>query len=92
MAIAIDRIGNDITTLQDQESAYDSRVVDLCERLKRAYERGAGGESGLLLLELIVGMAEHDAELGPGSDGLDLEVAEDLLYDHRWAYDGSLPR
>ena len=92
MSIVIDRPANDTTATHDQERAYGLRVGELCARLQRALERRAGGESGLLLLEKIVGMAEHDAELPAGEPDSDLEVADDVLDEQRWAFDGSLPR
>lgn len=92
MSIVIDRQGNDITATYDREHAYGLRVGDLCARLQRALERGAGGDGGLLLLERIVGMAEHDAELPDMHPDSDMDVAEDILSEHRWVYDGSLKR
>jgi hypothetical protein len=92
MSIARDSIGGDAATLYTQERTSDLRVEALCARLRRAFERGAGGEAGVRVLERIVGMAEHDAELEPDSRYRDLESAEDMLDDHCWAYDGSMPR
>ncbi len=93
MSIAINRIGSDITTQYEQEPVSETTAEKLCARLARAIARCAdNGESGLRVLERIVGMAEHDAELGPDSYDLDLDVVENVLDEHRWAYDGGLAR